>query len=113
MVIKLKRIYEQHKISDGYRIYIDRLYPRGLTKSKAAINLWMKNIAPSKELRQWYNHDTTKWISFKRKYITELKHNELIHDLKKLIKQHKTVTLLYSSKEPKNNAQVLYEYIKQ
>src|SRR5215211_2263252 len=76
MTIKIKRAYEQADQEDGVRILVDRLWPRGLTKEKASINLWLKDIAPSTELRQWFGHDPTKWEEFKQRYLDELKEND-------------------------------------
>lgn len=113
-MVKIKRVYDKPSKDDGYRILIDRLWPRGLTKEEAKIDLWLKEIAPSTELRKWYNHDPKKWISFKEKYRKELKDKgELLEQIKELEKEHKTVTLLYSSKEERlNNAIILLEFIK-
>lgn len=113
-MIKIKRVYEQPTKDDGFRILVDRLWARGLTKEKAQINLWLKDIAPSNELRKWYNHDPKKWNLFKEKYRKELKgKEELLGQIKELEKEYKTVTLLYSSKEEKlNNAAALAEIIK-
>ncbi|MFA3781478.1 DUF488 domain-containing protein [Melioribacteraceae bacterium 4301-Me] len=113
-MIKVKRIYEKPSKDDGYRILVDRLWARGLTKEKAKIDLWLKEIAPSNELRKWYNHDPEKWDLFKEKYREELKgKKEFLVQIKKLEKEHRTVTLLFSSKEEKlNNAAALLEFIK-
>lgn len=113
-MIKIKRVYEPPSKEDGYRILVDRLWARGLTKEKARIDLWLKEIAPSNELRKWYNHDPKKWDVFKEKYRKELEgKEELLEQIKKLEKEYKTITLLYSSKEEKlNNAAALLELIK-
>ncbi len=112
-MIKIKRVYDDPSKDDGYRILIDRLWARGLKKEKAKIDLWLKEIAPSNELRKWYSHDPTKWNSFKEKYKAELKGKEkLLDQIKKLEKEKGTLTLLYSSKEPRlNNAVALAEII--
>ena len=68
MNIKIKRVYEKPDEKDGFRILVDRLWPRGLTKEKAAVDLWLKDIAPSTELRKWFNHDPDKWKEFKKRY---------------------------------------------
>ncbi len=114
-MIKIKRIYDEPLKNDGYRILIDRLWARGLKKEKAKIDLWLKEIAPSNELRKWYSHDPTKWNSFKEKYKAELKGKEkLLDQIKKQEKEKRTLTLLYSSKEPRlNNAVALLEIINQ
>ena len=112
-MFKIKRVYENPEKEDQYRILVDRLWPRGLSKDKVKLDLWMKDIAPSNDLRKWYGHDVDKWPEFKDKYLSELKEkNELIKELKSLEKYHKTVTLLYAAKdEEHNNAVVLLELL--
>ena len=105
MVLQLKRVYEKPSKSDGYRILVDRLWARGLTKQKAKLNLWLKEIAPSNELRKWYGHDPARWKGFTKKYLKELKQEpDLVGVIKAKMKEHKTVTLVYGSKSPLNNA---------
>jgi uncharacterized protein YeaO (DUF488 family) len=113
MIIKIKRAYESPGRNDGYRILVDRLWPRGVSKEKAKIDFWPKELAPSTELRRWYGHDPEKWSEFKSRYFTELNSNPaLVKELIKHIRKRK-VTFVYSSKEPKlNNAFVLSEYIR-
>lgn len=113
-MIKSKRTYDAASDDDGYRILIDRLWPRGLSKEKAHIDLWLKDIAPSTELRKWYDHDVDKWSEFEKRYKAELKSKrELIEQIKELEKEHKTVTLLYSAKDTEHaNANVLIEILK-
>lgn len=112
MKIKIKRVYEQPDKDDGVRILVDRLWPRGLTKEKAAVDLWLKEIAPSTELRKWFGHDPEKWSSFRGRYETELRHND---DLIKLLKQKAregTVTLVYGARDQKHNeALVLKQFL--
>ncbi|HSV11000.1 MAG TPA: DUF488 domain-containing protein [Hanamia sp.] len=112
MDFKIKRVYEKPDPKDGFRILVDRLWPRGLTKEKAAADLWLKDIAPSTELRKWFNHDPDKWKEFQKKYHQELKENkEAIAVLKEHLKQG-PVTLLYGAKdEVHNEALVLKEFI--
>ena len=112
-MIVLKRIYDKTGEKDGYRILIDRLWPRGVSKDEAKINLWLKEVAPSNELRKWFSHDTKKWDDFKTKYKKELKENlEIVRKIKQIDKEEKIVTLLYSAKDEKhNNAVVLKEYL--
>lgn len=112
MNIKIKRVYEEPDPKDGFRILVDRLWPRGLTKEKAAADLWLKNIAPSTELRKWFNHDPEKWKEFQKKYQKELKENkEAVSVLKERVKQG-PVTLLYGAKDQEHNeAQVLKEFV--
>lgn len=111
MKIQLKRVYEKPEAKDGFRILVDRLWPRGLTKEKAAVGLWLKDIAPSTELRKWFGHDPAKWKEFQKKYLKELKENkEAVDTLKEHLKKE-TVTLLYAAKdEVHNEAEVLKEY---
>ncbi len=111
-MIAIKRAYDKPSHSDGFRILIDRLWPRGLTKEKVAADLWLKDIAPSTELRKWFGHDPEKWPEFKNKYFQELKQKkELIDTIKKHTKQGR-VTLLYSARdELHNDAIVLKEFL--
>lgn len=113
-MIKTKRTYDAIGEDDGYRILVDRLWPRGLSKEKAQIDLWMKDIAPSTEIRKWYNHDTSKWEQFKEMYLKELKHNQhLIKQIRDIEEEYKTVTLLYSAKDTEHaNITVLAELLK-
>ena len=111
-MIKIKRIYVPAAEDDGFRILVDRLWPRGLTKEKAKVDLWLKEIAPSDQLRKWYAHDPKKWAEFKKKYSNELDQKRDPND--QIIKKTKEgdLTLLFSSKEEKlNNAVALREYI--
>jgi uncharacterized protein YeaO (DUF488 family) len=111
-MIKIKRIYDPPVEDDGFRILVDRLWPRGLTKEKARVHLWLKEIAPSDQLRKWYAHDPNKWNGFRERYFKELgDRKELVDSIIQKTKEG-TVTLLYSSKEEKlNNAVALKEYI--
>ena len=113
MNIKLKRVYELPGATDGKRILVERLWPRGLTKEKAHVDLWMKDIAPSTELRKWFDHDPDKWTEFKKRYLAELKQNvEQVAQLRKEIGKRKT-TLVYGAKDEEHNAAlVLLEYLK-
>lgn len=101
--IKIKRIYEEPKKSDGYRILVDKLWPRGMKKEKAAIDLWVKEIAPSDSLRKWFNHDAKKWPEFKKRYAKELSNNQDAIDVILKEARKKTVTLLFSAKETEHN----------
>ena len=113
-MIKLKRIYEDYDAADGIRVLVDRLWPRGISKEKAHIDIWLKELAPSNELRIWFHHDAGKWSEFEKKYKEELKEKtELIKQLKDLQKKHKTVTLLYGAKDTHHNqAVILKEFLK-
>ena len=113
-MIQIKRIYEDFNENDGARILVDRLWPRGISKEKAHLLLWLKEIAPSNELRNWFHHDSSKWKEFEKKYIQELnKKPELLEQLKKLEKVNKTITLLYGAKDTEHNqAVVIAELLK-
>ena len=103
-MIKIKRAYEKPSKDDGYRILVDRLWPRGVSKSKARINLWLKEIAPSNELRKWFSHDLEKWNEFKKRYHMELKNQkESLQKIKEIEKKHGIITLVYAKKDVKHN----------
>lgn len=112
MELNVKRIYEPAEKEDGYRILVDRLWPRGMAKEKAKIDHWLKEIAPTTELRKWFNHDPEKWTEFQRKYKVELKDNKAAIDfLKEKIEKGKT-TILYAAKdETHNEAKVIAAYL--
>ena len=102
-MIKLKRAYEKPAKDDGERILVERLWPRGLTKLQAKIDLWLKDVAPSTELRRWFGHDPDKWDEFRRRYQKELKEN---NDLIKLLKRKAkagTITLIYAARDEEHN----------
>jgi len=112
MLIRVKRVYEEPSAEDGYRILVDRLWPRGLRKEKAKIDLWMRNLAPSDKLRRWFGHKPERWKEFKQRYFKELREKEAL--LKQILEKEKegAVTLLYSTKDTTyNNAIALKEYI--
>ena len=110
-MIRIKRIYDGSSKSDGYRILVDGLWPRGMSKEKAGIDEWLKEVAPSTKLRQWYNHDPDRFSEFKERYWAELSDNPALKKLEYQINSHETVTLLYASKSPLNEAAVLQEYL--
>ncbi len=112
-MIKIKRIYESVSVDDGYRILVDRIWPRGMSKEKAYIDLWLKEIAPSHELRKWFDHDPEKWQAFKERYFGELNSNlTVLKQLEKVISEYEMITLLYSSKDQTyNQAIALNEYL--
>ena len=112
MTIRLKRVYEPPSKEDGVRILVERLWPRGLSKEKAAIDQWTKEIAPSPELRKWFGHDPARWEEFRRRYRAELdQKSDLLHGLKQRIR-HGPVTLVYAARdESHNSALLLKEYL--
>ena len=111
-MITIKRIYDPPSKEDGYRVLVDRLWPRGMSKEKAHVDLWLRDIAPSNELRKWFNHEPQKWTGFKERYFAEITPQKgLLEPLKKKMKDGH-ITLLYSAKEPHiNNAVALKEYL--
>ena len=111
-MIKLKRAYDAVSANDGLRILVERLWPRGVSKQKAAIGLWLKSLAPSTELRQWYGHDPAKWPQFRKRYWTELQAQGDLLALLKYLADEQTVTFVYAaSDEERNSALALKEYL--
>lgn len=112
MPVQIKRIYDPPAESDGTRILIDRLWPRGLSKADAKVDLWLRDIAVSTELRKWYHHDATKWAEFKRRYFLELDAQPTaVRELREAVSKGRA-TLLFASKELEfNNAVALREYL--
>ncbi|WP_415287680.1 DUF488 domain-containing protein [Brevundimonas sp. S1H14] len=110
----LKRVYEAPAKTDGTRILVDRLWPRGLSKDKASVDLWLKEIAPSTELRKWFGHDPEKWEEFQRRYRAELKANgDAVSELRAALADG-PATLVYGAKdEAHNDAVVLADYLAQ
>ncbi len=112
MDICIKRIYEPPSEVDGKRILVDRLWPRGVSKSSAKVDLWLRDIAPSSELRKWFGHEVSKWNEFRKRYRNELAEKKDI--IEKMLAEigDRKITLLYAAKDEKhNNAQVLREFI--
>jgi uncharacterized protein YeaO (DUF488 family) len=110
--IKTKRVYDNASKADGVRVLVDRLWPRGMTKDRLGADAWMKEVAPSTELRKWFKHEAPKWSEFKRRYVRELEENpEAVEKLRQVVKNG-TVTLLYSAQdEERNHAVVLKEFL--
>ncbi len=110
--IQVKRIYAASHAQDGFRILVDRLWPRGIKKEQAKIDLWLKEIAPSDSLRKWFNHEPEKWEEFKQRYFKELdQKQDLVDQLSQHTRKGK-VTFLFSAKdEAHNNAIALREYL--
>ena len=111
-MIQLKRVYEKPSRKDGVRILVDRLWPRGLSKERAAVKLWLKDVAPSTELRKWFGHDPAKWKQFQSRYRKELQANkEALNLLKQKCDKH-AVTLLYGARDEEHNeALVLKKFL--
>ncbi len=111
-MIQIKRVYDEIAESDGSRILVDRLWPRGLSKDKAKVEMWLKDIAPGDDLRKWFGHDPEKWNEFKRRYFEELKYKKELVGMIVEKSRSGTATLLYGAKDEKyNNAVALKEFI--
>jgi uncharacterized protein YeaO (DUF488 family) len=112
-VLKVKRIYEARSHSDGYRVLVDRLWPRGLSKIRAHVDLWLKEIGPSDSLRKWFGHDPVRWTAFRERYWKELRDQpQVVSQLKQVLKEHRAVTLLYGARDEQHNQAVaLQEFL--
>lgn len=113
-MLRIKRVYEKPAKDDGWRVLVDRLWPRGMKKESAHIDVWMKEVAPTDALRKWFAHDPAKWNEFQKRYRAELsKTKDLVAKLKNMAAQHKDLTLLYGAKdEAHNQAVVLLDILK-
>ena len=109
-MVSLKRVYDPPKRSDGTRILVDRLWPRGLTKEKARVDIWLKDVAPSTELRKWFGHDPEKWNEFRKRYRAELRdRKEALAALRAAAKKGQ-VTLLFGAKDTEHNEAVILRH---
>lgn len=115
MTIVLKRAYEAPQKEDGFRVLIDRLWPRGISKDAAKIDYWAKDITPSTELRKWFAHDPLKYGEFKNRYIQELDNNHVaMQEFTALLQKHNKTTFVYGAKDTKHShATILKEYVEQ
>lgn len=112
MSVKIKRIYDEPAADDGYRVLVDRLWPRGVSKDRAQLDEWLKGVAPSPELRTWFGHKPERFAEFGARYEVELDSNPALQQLKDIIKSHESVTLLYAAHDPVvNHAHVLSDYL--
>lgn len=112
MLIKLKRVYDSYNVADGMSVLVDRLWPRGVRKTTPNVEIWLKDVAPSNELRKWWGHDPKRWKGFESRYVKELKTNKAVGKLMDIIRAHSTVTLMYATSDRHhNNAVVLKSYI--
>ena len=113
-MVQVKRVYEEYSQTDGYRVLVERLWPRGISKERAKLDLWLKEISPSPQLRQWFSHDPEKWDGFRKRYWAELKQAQKpVEQLRKLIKQGK-LTLIYAARdEQHNSAIILKDFLEQ
>jgi len=105
-MLRLKRAYEAASRADGLRILVERLWPRGVSKQKARIDLWLKDLAPSTELRQWYGHDPSRWPQFRKRYWAELKDQGDLLALLKFVTQERIVTFVYAASDKERNSAV-------
>jgi uncharacterized protein YeaO (DUF488 family) len=110
-MFKLKRAYEEPSDGDGLRVLVERLWPRGLTKERAAIDLWLKEIAPSAELRKWYGHDQAKWAEFQKRYRAELRANAEAVKLLKQKGKEGPVTLVYAARDEEHNSALVLKML--
>jgi uncharacterized protein YeaO (DUF488 family) len=110
-MIQVKRVYERPSRTDGLRVLVDRLWPRGLTKERAAVSVWLKDLAPSTELRKWFGHDPAKWKQFQARYRKELRDKK--DDLKMLAEksERRTVTLLYGARDETHNEAIVLKKV--
>jgi uncharacterized protein YeaO (DUF488 family) len=113
MVIIVKRVSEPASGDDGYRVLVERLWPRGITKEKAQVALWLKDAGASTDLRKWFSHDPAKWEVFRRKYFEEMEQKpQVVHTLREILKEHPDVTFVFSAHdEIHNNAVALKEFL--
>lgn len=110
--VNIKRVYEEPEGGDGFRVLIDRLWPRGLKKDDVQIDEWAKLLAPSTELRKWFGHDPDRWEDFQKKYLAELQANDAARSFVKDHSDKKVITLLYGASDPEhNNALVLQQFL--
>jgi uncharacterized protein YeaO (DUF488 family) len=110
-MIQLKRVYEDPSPQDGLRVLVDRLWPRGLTKERAAVDLWLKDVAPSTELRKWFGHDPAKWKQFQARYRKELREKKDALALLKQKNEEQTVTLVYGARDREHNEALVLKSI--
>ena len=112
-MLRMKRVYEPPSPDDGVRVLVERLWPRGMSKARAAVDVWCKDVAPSPELRRWYGHDPARWEEFRRRYLAELQGNEAVGRLERASSEG-TVTLVFASRdEERSNAAVLLGLLRQ
>jgi uncharacterized protein YeaO (DUF488 family) len=111
-MIYVKRVYDEPAKADGYRVLVDRLWPRGMAKERAHLDAWLKDIAPSPELRIWFNHEDEKFEEFSQRYRAELEHNPAVEELRQIVREHPATTLIYAAKSPQvNHAVVLQQFL--
>ncbi len=110
--VRIRRAYDAVGTNDGFRVLVDRLWPRGISKERAALDAWMKDIAPTPELRRWWDHDPDRLDEFASRYNAELDENPAVDELRATIDAHPVVTLVYGARDPRvNHAAVLRDYL--
>lgn len=105
--VRLKRAYDPPHPSDGVRVLVDRLWPRGVKKTEAAIDVWLKEVAPSTALRQWFGHDPAKWDEFQKRYRGELRDSTSLEELRAIVARNKRTTLVFGARDPNHNDAVV------
>jgi uncharacterized protein YeaO (DUF488 family) len=108
-MIKLKRAYEAASKDDGLRVLVERLWPRGVSKQRAQIDFWLKDLAPSTPLRKWYGHDPARWLQFRKRYLAELKAQGNLLALLKYVTQEKAVTFVYATSDDERNSALAWK----
>jgi uncharacterized protein YeaO (DUF488 family) len=103
-VVKLKRVFEPSARTDGYRVLVERLWPRGVSKHRARLDDWLQEIAPSPELRLWYRHDLNRWAEFRRRYRAELKRAEPAVERLRALSKKRTVTLVFAARDERHSS---------
>ena len=107
--VRIKRVYEEPAKADGYRILVDRIWPRGISKAEAEVSEWLKQVGPSNELRHWFDHDPERFEEFANRYRKELKDSDAMAQLRELCDEHPVVTLVYSAKDTEHNQAVVLQ----
>lgn len=107
MAVSIARIYDEPSGDDGFRVLVDRLWPRGLKKADVHVDVWLKDVGPSDELRGWFGHEPERWEEFARRYRAELEDNPAFAELRSLVAEHPAVTLLYGAKDTEHNQAVV------
>lgn len=103
-MIRLKRVYDPPGEEDGFRVLVERLWPRGLSRERARVDLWLKEIAPSSSLRSWYGHDVARWEEFQRRYQAELEHDPAIQQMQELLREKQVLTFVYAARDVEHNS---------
>lgn len=111
VTLKIKRVYDPPSDEDGYRVLVDRVWPRGISKDKVKVDVWLREVAPSDALRKWFAHDPAKWEEFRSRYTGELNSNREFDKLVDLVRGRETVTLVYSARDTEHNQAVVLKQL--